>query len=261
MLALTPRGYMLGVGEDQGEPTMEEMLTFDRLTFDKNKALVRRWLEEVFSRGELDAANGLFTSNYVLHDPSFPRDVYGPEGIKRYVSVYRVALPDLEVTVEDQLAEGDKIVTRWTASGTHSGEFLGLAPTRQEIAVSSIEFDRVAGGRIDEAWVGYHPFAEPTLDLGLVDRGSAVMAEAFPDLRMTEADSVREDDKVAFRWLLSGTHLGRFMGVVATGRRVEAMGIDIVRVADGEIAEHWGEFDVIGLLRQIGVITHLGNKP
>jgi predicted ester cyclase len=51
------------------------------------------------------------------------------------------------------------------------------------------------------------------------------------------------------------------MGVVATGRRVEAMGIDIVRVADGEIAEHWGEYDVIGLLRQIGVITHLGNKP
>jgi predicted ester cyclase len=187
--------------------------------------------------------------------------VYGPEGIKRYVSVYRVALPDLEVTVEDQLAEGDKIVTRWTTRGTHSGEFLGLAPTRQEIAVSGIEFDRVVSGRIDEAWVGYHPFAEPTLDLGLVDRGSAVMAEAFPDLRMTEADSVREDDKVAFRWLLSGTHLGRFMGVVATGRRVEAMGIDIVRVADGEIAEHWGEYDVIGLLRQIGVITHLGNKP
>jgi predicted ester cyclase len=51
------------------------------------------------------------------------------------------------------------------------------------------------------------------------------------------------------------------MGVVATGRRVEAMGMDKVRVADGEIAEHWGEFDVIGLLRQMGVVPHLENKP
>jgi predicted ester cyclase len=77
---------------------------------------------------------------------------------------------------------------------------------------------------------------------------------------MIEADSVKEGDKVAFRWLLSGTHLGGFMGVVATGRRVEAMGMDIVRVADGEIIEHWGEFDVMGLLRQIGVIPRLGDS-
>jgi steroid delta-isomerase-like uncharacterized protein len=239
----------VGGGEEPNEPPKEKMLTPD-----KHKALVRRWLEEVFSRGGLDAADGLFTPNFALHDPSFPHDVYGPEGIKRYVSAYRVAFPDLEVTVEDQLAEEDKVVTRWTARGTHSGEFLGLAPTRQEIAVSCIEFDRMVRGRIDEAWVGYHPFAGPTLDPGLVDRGSAMMAEAFPDLRMIEADSIKEGDKVAFRWLLSGTHAGEFLGVVATGRRVEAMGMDIVRLANGERAEHWGEFDVIGLLRQIGVV-------
>ena len=246
----------MGVGEEQSEPTKEEMLTPDR-----NKALVCRWLEEVFSHGDLDAADGLFTPNYALHDPSFPLDVYGTEGVKHYVSAYCVAFPDLEVTVEDQLAEEDKVVTRWTARGTHSGKFLGLAPTRQEIAVSGIEFDRVVGGRIDEAWVGYHPFAGPALDSGLVDRGSAAMAEAFPDLRMIEADSIKEGDKVAFRWLLSGTHLGEFMGVTATGRRVEAMGMDIVRLANGEIAEHWGEFDVMGLLRQLGVITQPGGRP
>ena len=175
----------MGGGEEPNEPPKEKMLTPD-----KHKALVRRWLEEVFSRGGLDAADGLFTPNFALHDPSFPHDVYGPEGIKRYVSAYRVAFPDLEVTVEDQLAEEDKVVTRWIARGTHSGEFLGLAPTRQEIAVSSIEFDRVAGGRIDEAWVGYHPFAGPALDRGLVDRGSAVMVKALPDVRMPEAGSV-----------------------------------------------------------------------
>lgn len=224
---------------------------------DRHKALVRRWLEEVFSSGDLDAADGLFAPNYALHDPSYPRDVHGPEGVKRYVSAYRAAFSELDVTVEDQFAEEDKVVTRWTARGTHSGEFLGLEPTHQEIAVSGIEFDRVAGGQIDEAWVGYHPFAGPTLDPGLVAGGSAVMAEAFPDLRMIEADSIKEGDKAAFRWLLSGTHTGEFMGVAATGRRVEAMGMDIVRLSDGEIAEHWGEFDVMGLLRQIGVIPQL----
>ena len=224
------------------------------LTLERNKNLVQRWLVEVFTRADLDRADELFTLNYALHDPSFPHDVHGPEGIKRYVTAYRAAFPNLRVTVEDQLAEEDIVVTRWTLRGTHSGEFLGLAPTGDEVTVSGIEFDRIVGGRIDEAWVGYHPFAGPVPDPERVERGSAAVAEAFPDLRTAEADSVKEGDKVAFRWLLSGTHEKEFMGVAATGRRVEVMGMDIVRVADGEIVEHWGEFDAMGLLRQIGVI-------
>jgi len=231
------------------------------LASEKNKILVRRWLDEVLTRGDLDAADELFTVNYALHDPSFPNDVHGPEGIKRYVTAYRAAFPDLQVAVEDQLAEGDKVVTRWMVRGTHSGEFLGLAPTGDEVTVSGIEFDRMGGGRIDEAWVGYHPFAAPVPDPERVERGSAVMAEAFPDLRTAEADSVKEGDKVALRWLLSGTHEGDFMGVAATGRPVEVMGMDIVRLVDGEIVEHWGEFDAMGLLRQIGVIPRLEDGP
>ena len=180
--------------------------------------------------------------------------MHGPEGIRRYVTAYRAAFADLQVTLEDQLAEEDKVVTRWTLRGTHSGEFLGLAPTGDEVKVSGIEFDRIVGGRIDEAWVGYHPFAGPAPDPERVGRGFAAMAEAFPDLRMAEADSLREGEKVAFRWILSGTHEGEFIGVAPTGRRVEAMGMDIVRLADGEIVEHWGEFDAVGLLRQIGVV-------
>jgi steroid delta-isomerase-like uncharacterized protein len=230
------------------------------LTPEGNKSLIRRWLDEVFTRGDLDAAGELFTSNYALHDPSFPQDVYGPEGIKRYVAAYRVAFPDLEVTVEDQLAEEAKVVTRWTARGTHAGEFLGLAPTGDEVTVSGIEFDHIVGGRIDEAWVGYHPFAGPPLNPERIEQGFAAMAEAFPDLRMAEADSLREGNKVAFRWLLSGTHEGEFMGIAATDRQVETMGMDIVRLVDGEIVEHWGEFDVIGLLRQIGVVPRSGNS-
>src|SRR3712207_9027381 len=87
-----------------------------------------------------------------------------------------------------------------------------------------------------------------------VERGSAAVAEAFPDLRTAEADSVKEGEKVAFRWLLSGTHEGEFMGVAATGRRGGGMGMDIVRVAEGKIVEHWGEVDAMSLVRQIGRI-------
>ena len=227
---------------------------------ENNKVLVCRWLDEVFTRGDLGEADGLFTSNYALHDPSFPHDVHGLEGVKRYVTAYRAAFPDLGVTVEDQLAEEDKVVTRWTVRGTHSGAFLGLLSTGYEVVVSGIEFDRMVGGKIDEAWIGYHPFAGPVPNPGRVGHGFAAMGEAFPDLRMVEADSVKEGDKVAFRWLLSGTHQREFMGVAATGRRVEVMGMDIVRVADGEIVEHWGEFDAMGLLRQIGIIPPLRGR-
>jgi steroid delta-isomerase-like uncharacterized protein len=243
----------------EGRQLLRELSKKAMFASEENKTVIRRWLGEVFSSGDLDGADELFTLNYALHDPSFPRDVHGPEGIKWYVTAYRVAFPDLEVVVEDQLAEEDKVVTRWTARGTHSGEFLGLAPTGDEVTVSGIEFDRIADGKVDEAWIGYHPFAAPKPNLERVGRGIAAMSEAFQDLRMAEADSVKEGDKVALRWLLSGTHKGEFMGVAATGRRVEAMGMDIVRVANGEIVEHWGEFDAVGLLRQIGVIPQPGN--
>jgi steroid delta-isomerase-like uncharacterized protein len=219
-----------------------------------NKALVRRWLEEVLTQESLDDVGNLFAPNYVLHDPSFPHDVYGPEGIRRYVAAYRFAFPDARFVVEDQIAEGDKVVSRWTARGTHRGEFLGISPTGEEVTVTGIEFDYVVGGKIEEAWVGYHPFAGPLPDPESLKRGFGMLHEAFPDMRIAETDSLREGDRVAFRWLMNGTHKRAFMGVAPTGERIEAMGMDIVRVVEGEIVEHWGEFDVMGLLRQIGVI-------
>jgi len=231
---------------------------------EENKALIRRWLDDVLSRGDLERADELFARGYNLHDPSFPRDVHGPEGVKGYVAAYRAAFPDVRFAVEDQIAEGDKVVTRWTARGTHRGEFLGIAPTGDEVTVSGIEFDRVVGDRIDEAWVGYHPFAGPKPDPERIEDGAAAMVDAFPDLRIAEADSIREGDKAAFRWVMSGTHEGEFLGVAPTGERIEAMGMDIVRIVGGEVAEHWGEFDAMSLLRQIGAILPpgwAGNRP
>jgi steroid delta-isomerase-like uncharacterized protein len=221
---------------------------------EENKILVRRWLDEVFTQGDLRRVDELFAPNYVLHDPSVPREMHGREGIKRYVAAYRAAYPDACFAVEDQMAEGDMVVTRWTAHGTHQGEFLGIPPSGSRVTMSGIEFDRIVGGKIDEAWVSYHLFADNVLDPERVKRAFAMMHCAFPDLRIAQADSITEGDKIAFRWMMSGTHEGEFMGVSPTGKAVTVMGMDIVRVMDGEILEYWGEFDVMGMLRQLGVV-------
>ncbi|HLL57158.1 MAG TPA: ester cyclase [Rubrobacteraceae bacterium] len=115
------------------------------------------------------------------------------------------------------------------------------------------EFDRIVGGKIDDAWVSYHLFADSVHDPERVKRAFAAMHHALPDLHVAQADSITEGDKIAFRWAMSGTHEGEFMGIAPTGKLVMAMGIDIVRVVDDEILDYWGEFDVMGLLRQLGV--------
>jgi steroid delta-isomerase-like uncharacterized protein len=218
-----------------------------------NKALVRRWLDEVLTQGNLRRVDELFAPNYVLHDPSFPQEVHGREGIRRYVAASRAAYPDACFVVEDQIAERDMVVTRWTARGNHRGEFLGTPPTGSWVTITGIEFDRIVGGKIDEAWVSYHLSTDSALDPERVKRAFAVMHQAFPDLRTAQADSITEGDKTAFRWMMSGTHEGEFMGVAPTGRLVTVMGMDILRTVNGEILEYWGEFDVMGMLRQIGV--------
>jgi dodecin len=79
----------------------------------------------------------------------------------------------------------------------------------------------VVGGKIEETWVGYHPFAGPVLDREWVKRGFAASHQALLDIRMAEADSIREGNRAAFRWLMSGTHKGEFLGVAPTGERIE----------------------------------------
>ncbi len=122
---------------------------------EENKAVIRRFLKDFFEGGNLDLADELFAPDYVLHDPAVPEEVRGPEGIKQYVSMYRSAYPDTRFTVEDQIAEGDRVVTRWTGQGTHQGELMGISPTGNQVTVTGIEFDRVSEGKMQETWVNY----------------------------------------------------------------------------------------------------------
>jgi predicted SnoaL-like aldol condensation-catalyzing enzyme len=82
------------------------------MSTEENKALARRVLEEMFNKGNLDLADEVFAPDYVDHDPAMPEDIRGPEGFKEYVSMFRTAFPDLHLEIEDQVAEGDKVVTR-----------------------------------------------------------------------------------------------------------------------------------------------------
>jgi steroid delta-isomerase-like uncharacterized protein len=118
---------------------------------DRNKAVVRRLVEEVVNRGNTDHLNELVAADHVGHDPL--GDHYGPEGMRIVVVEYRTAFPDLAVTIEDLFAEGDTVSWRFTLRGTHAGPFMGIPPTGREVAASGIAIDRLVDvGQIVESW-------------------------------------------------------------------------------------------------------------
>jgi steroid delta-isomerase-like uncharacterized protein len=119
-----------------------------------NKALYRRWFEEVVSRGDLALADDLLASDYVLHFPGAPAPV-DREGHKGLVAMFRAGFPDWVETVDDVIAEGDRVVIRVTGRGTHEGEFQGVPPTGNPVTATGIGIGRIADGRIAEAWAAY----------------------------------------------------------------------------------------------------------
>jgi steroid delta-isomerase-like uncharacterized protein len=115
-----------------------------------NKAQSRRVIEEVWNKGNLEVIDELVARDHVLNDPSYPDPGRGPESVKRFVRMYREAFPDVRITIDDQIAEGDKVVTSWTARGTHRGALMGIPPTGKKAEVSGILIDRFSGGKIAE---------------------------------------------------------------------------------------------------------------
>jgi len=125
------------------------------MSAEENKAIARRADEELFDRGNLDVADELFALNFVYHDPASGEDWHGPESVKQYATMLRAAFPDLHYTVEEQITEGDKVVTRYTASGTHQSELMGVAPTGNWVEITGISITRIQDGKIEEVWENY----------------------------------------------------------------------------------------------------------
>lgn len=119
------------------------------MSSEQNKTIVRRLFEEPW-KGNLSVVDELTASEYVGHDPAFPEPVRGPEGVKEFVSTYLVAFPDARITVDEQLAEGDLVATRWSARGTHEGELMDLEPTGKKVTVTGLTISRLEGGKIVE---------------------------------------------------------------------------------------------------------------
>ena len=118
---------------------------------EENKAVVRRWVE-AFNEGNLDAVDELLTDSYVRHDPNSP-EVRGPAEEKELIGMYRAAFPDLRFTVEDMVAEDDRVATRLGISATHKGELLGIPPTENRLSLTAMEIYRLKDGKIEEQWV------------------------------------------------------------------------------------------------------------
>jgi steroid delta-isomerase-like uncharacterized protein len=120
------------------------------MSTEENKSLVSRFFEEGPSKGNMSAANELLAENFTLHVP-LPA-APGIQGISDVVTACRAAFEHLSVTVEDMVAEGDKVAARFTARGVHKGEFMGLPPTGKPITMTGIEIFRIENDKIVELW-------------------------------------------------------------------------------------------------------------
>jgi len=120
-----------------------------------NKNVVRRLFEEVWNKGNLQVTDELFTPNYAHHDASTPDLGRGPESEKKRAALYRTAFPDLRVTVEDIIAEGETVVARWSCRGTHNGDLNGIAPTGKQVLISGVIIARFTNGKMSEGFVNW----------------------------------------------------------------------------------------------------------
>lgn len=119
---------------------------------EKNKRIERRFYEEAWNKGNIELVDELTAGDYLLHELTDDL-IVGPDGLKRNIATVRGAFPNLHLTIEDQIAEGDRVVTRWTARGTHQGHFEGIPPTGKEMQVAGISISRLVAGKFVEAWM------------------------------------------------------------------------------------------------------------
>ena len=121
------------------------------MSAEQNKALVRRIFEEGLNQNKPGVFDELIAPSYVNHD--LPAPAPGPEGFKMVIGMFLAAFPDMRVTIEDELAEGNKVMTRGYFTGTHKGDFQGIPPTGKQIKVKYIDIWLVENDKLVENWV------------------------------------------------------------------------------------------------------------
>ena len=122
------------------------------MSTEENKAIARRVNDEIWSEGHLDVIDELFADDFVATIVGAPEQIRGPQGFREFVVTYRTAFPDLRITVDEQFAEGETVVTRWTATGTNEGELMGMPATGKQVTTAGININRISGGKLVEGW-------------------------------------------------------------------------------------------------------------
>ena len=152
---------------------------------EKNKALVRKFFEEAWVKGNMAAVDEFMAAEYVEH-PRPSTLPPGTEGLKQLIAAYRTAFPDLKITLDDIFAEGEMVAFRWSVSGTHLGDWLGVPPTGNHVRATGITVFRIAGGKVVESWT--------SIDLSPTDEEQRWLTEgsAWPtsgDISSTERET------------------------------------------------------------------------
>ena len=127
------------------------------MSTEQNKATARRWFTDIIAQGQLEVADEIFAANHVIHDPHAPPSGWpnGPEGLKMVASVFGGGFRDWNITVEDQLAEGDRVASRWVASAINTGSVMGVPPSGKTVRVTGVNVARFAEGKIVESWFNF----------------------------------------------------------------------------------------------------------
>jgi steroid delta-isomerase-like uncharacterized protein len=146
------------------------------MSVDQNKATIRRFYDEVWNKGNLEVAREIFADDYVRHDLRPGTAPSGPEGQIVVANLFRTAFPDVRVTVDFMVGEGEMVVARWTIEGTHRGAWAGVAPTGKSISFTGVNIYRFTDGKVAEIW-NYRD------DLGLLQQLGAPETGGFLERR------------------------------------------------------------------------------
>ena len=145
------------------------------MSAEANKALVRRYFEDAWNKHNPALVDEIYATDFVDRSPDIPGIAHTRDGLKQFMGVYLRAFPDADITIEDQLVEGDRVVTRWTGRGTQTGEFMEMPPSGKKVAVPGVQIDRFSGGKIVEEWTLFD-------QLGMLQQLGAVPATKQPAL-------------------------------------------------------------------------------
>jgi steroid delta-isomerase-like uncharacterized protein len=308
----------------------------------ENKDLVGSFFDEVWNNGNFGYMDEVYTEDFQLNALWQNTSLGGSgtaakEEARATIRRWLTGFPDMAVTVEEQIGDGDFVAARHIAAGTHTADFMGLPITGKFGAVSGITINRLRAGRIAEVWTCWDAVGmmqqlgilpSPVVDGpeedatavfsaladslpedgttseeskaivqrfytevwndgrfdvvdelfhdgfvghapgGNLSRGPAAVKEFVSDWRSVVPDveieihaQHAEGSRCATRFTGRGTHLGTWIGIPPTGKEITLSGITITRVVDGKFVLEWGEFDMMGLLQQLGVIEKPAGAP